>query len=82
MEPESRTGLRPDSRSRTAGADHVRAVRTALVDQAKYRDVHDKPGLLDQWTRETRVTALDSVDTRPLPGRTRASVERPTEVTV
>lgn len=80
MEPENSTRLQPGSR--TAGADHVRAARTAPADRAKCRDVDDKPGLFDQWIWETQVTALDSVDTRPLPERTRTSVKRPTEVTV
>ncbi|MGW1430045.1 glycosyltransferase family 4 protein [Streptomyces sp. NPDC002431] len=63
-------------------ADYVRAVKAVLADPKKYREVYDRPGLLDQWTWEAQAAALDEVYTKLLPGSRRVSVERAAEVTV
>ncbi|MFB6819046.1 glycosyltransferase family 4 protein [Streptomyces sp. NPDC056347] len=62
--------------------DYVRAVKAVLADPKKYREVYDRPGLLDQWTWEAQAAALDEVYTKLLPGSRRVSVERAAEVTV
>ncbi|MFE1408016.1 glycosyltransferase family 4 protein [Streptomyces sp. NPDC058770] len=62
--------------------DYVRAVKAVLADPKKYRDVYDKPGMLDEWTWEAQAAVLDEVYTGLLPGSRRPSVEKAAEVTV
>ena len=49
-------------------SDYVRAVKSVLADPAKYRDVYDSAGLLDEWTWEAQAEVLDGVYTRLLGG--------------
>ncbi|WP_432106008.1 glycosyltransferase family 4 protein [Streptomyces sp. bgisy091] len=47
-------------------SDYVRAVKSVLADPAKYRDVYDSEGLLDEWTWEAQAEVLDGVYARTL----------------
>ncbi|MGP3637522.1 glycosyltransferase family 4 protein [Streptomyces sp. 24-1644] len=49
-------------------SDYVRAVKSVLADPAKYRNVYDSAGLLDEWTWEAQAEVLDGVYTRVLGG--------------
>lgn len=49
-------------------SDYVRAVKSVLADPAKYRNVYDSAGLLEEWTWEAQAEVLDGVYARLLGG--------------
>ncbi|WP_433394071.1 glycosyltransferase family 4 protein [Micromonospora sp. KLBMP9576] len=48
-------------------ADFVRVVRLVLADPGRYRQVYERPGLLESWTWEAQARVLDGVYSRLLP---------------
>ncbi|MFC9246456.1 glycosyltransferase family 4 protein [Streptomyces sp. NPDC057136] len=61
-------------------SDYVRAVKSVLADPAKYRNVYDSAGLLDEWTWEAQAEVLDGVYTRMLGGSRSKSAKTASQV--
>ncbi|MEU4380818.1 glycosyltransferase family 4 protein [Micromonospora echinofusca] len=57
--------------------DFVRVVRGVLADPGRYREVYERPGLLESWTWEAQARVLDGVYSRLLPDHPPAPTHGP-----